>query len=161
MTDQVWVVNASPLILMGKLDQLDLIQRLSARLIVPSAVIQEIGAGVCDTATRKTIDWATRFVVPDQEVPASILSWDVGAGESQVLTHCLSSGGLAILDDGAARAAAKALQIQLTGSLGIILRAKKSGIISAARPLIDQLVASGSYLSTSLISAALLKVNES
>jgi predicted nucleic acid-binding protein len=85
----------------------------------------------------------------------------VGAGESQVLTHCLSSGGLAILDDGAARAAAKALQIQLTGSLGIILRAKKSGIISAARPLIDQLVASGSYLSTSLISAALLKVNES
>lgn len=161
MSSQVWVINASPLILIGKLDRLDLIQQLASQLIVPSAVIQEISAGICDATTTRTIDWAAQFVIPDKPVSPSILSWDIGAGESQVLTHCLSSDRTAILDDGAARAAAKAHQVQLLGSLGIILRAKVSGLIPAARPLIEQLVACGSYLSADLVSAALHKVGES
>jgi len=76
------------------------------------------------------------------------------------LTHCLASERTAVLDDGAARAAAKAHHVQLLGSLGIILRAKANGLIPAARPLVQQLVASGSYLSANLISAALHKVGE-
>lgn len=161
MSNQAWVINASPLILMGKLDRLDIIQRLAPQLIVPSAVIQEISAGICDTTTARTIEWATQFAAPDKAVPASILSWDIGTGESQVLTHCLSTERTAILDDGAARAAAKAHQVQLLGSLGIILRAKAGGLIPAARPLIEQLVACGSYLSAELVNAALHKVGES
>lgn len=161
MSKQAWVINASPLILMGKLGRLDLFQKLAPQLIVPSAVIKEISAGVCDTTTQKTIDWAVQFAVPNNDVPASILSWDIGAGESQVITYCLSSNRTAVLDDGAARSAAKAHQVQLLGSLGIILRAKASGLIPAARPLIEQLVACGSYLSVDLVSAALHKVGES
>lgn len=160
MTKRAWVINASPLILMGKLDQLDLVQRLAPQLMVPAAVIHEISAGASDITTRKTIDWAARFAVPDLAIPASILSWDIGAGESQVLALCLSSERTAILDDGAARSAAKAHQVQLLGSLGIILRAKTNGLIPSARPLIEQLVASGSYLSANLVSAALRKVGE-
>lgn len=110
MTKRAWVINASPLILMGKLDQLDLVQRLAPQLMVPAAVIHEISAGASD--------------------------------------------------DGAARSAAKAHQVQLLGSLGIILRAKTNGLIPFARPLIEQLVASGSYLSANLVSAALRKVGE-
>lgn len=119
MSKQAWVVNASPLILLGKLDRLDLFLQLAPQLMVPAAVIQEISAGASDTATRKTVEWAARFVVPDRAVPASVQSWDIGAGESQVLAHCLSTAHTAILDDGAARAAAKAHQVQLLGSLGI------------------------------------------
>lgn len=160
MTKHAWVINASPLILMGKLDQLDLILQLAPQLIVPAAVIQEISAGANDTVTRKTINWAASFVVLDRVVPESIQSWDIGAGESQVLSHCLSTEHMAILDDGAARAAAKAHQVQLLGSLGIILRAKTNGLIPAARPMIEQLIASGSYLSANLVNAALRKVGE-
>lgn len=145
---------------MGKLDRLDLILQLAPQLIVPAAVIQEVSAGASDTATRKTVDWAARFVMPDLVVPASVQSWDLGAGESQVLAHCLSTTHIAILDDGAARAAAKAHRVQHIGSLGIILRAKVNGLIPAARPLVQQLVASGSYLSASLVTAALHKVGE-
>ena len=46
------------------------------------------------------------------------------------------------------------------GSLGVILRARKAGLIPAARPLIEQLIASGSYLSAELIRQALIRVGE-
>jgi predicted nucleic acid-binding protein len=155
------VINASPLILLGKMNQLDLFLKLASRHIVPAAVIQEISAGVGDISTNKTVEWATRFAAPDIVVPTSVLNWDIGAGESQVLAHCLATNSKAILDDGAARAAAKAHDVNFFGSLGIILQAKKKGIILAARPLIDELVNSGSYLSAAVISEALRKVGES
>lgn len=116
MIEQTWAINASPLILLGKINQ---------------------------------------------NVPISILNWDIGAGESQVLAYCLKYQGCkAILDDGQARAAAQSHRIQLLGTLGIIIRAKRSGLIAAAQPLIEQLVINGSYLSPSLIQAALLNVDE-
>ena len=160
MTNQTWVLNASPLILLGKLKQLDLILLLAPRHIVPAAVIQEISAGVGDAVTRKTVDWAAHFVVPDVAVPTSVLNWDIGAGESQVLAHCLATNSKAILDDGAARAAAKAHEVNILGSLGIILQAKTKGRILAARPLIEEMVACGSYLSAAVIGEALRKVGE-
>ena len=67
---------------------------------------------------------------------------------------------IAVLDNGEARAAAKVHSVPLVGSLGVILRARKAGLISAARPLVEQLVESGSYLSPELIRQALLKVDE-
>ena len=70
------------------------------------------------------------------------------------------NGSKAILDDGEARAAAQAHQIPLVGTLGIILRAKQSGLVAEAKPLIEQLLANGSYLSDSLVREALRKVGE-
>jgi predicted nucleic acid-binding protein len=93
-------------------------------------------------------------------VPPIISAWDLGAGESQVLAHCLASGYSAVLDDGEARAAAHAHSVPLVGSLGVILRARKVGLIPVARPLIEQLIESGSYLSADLVRLALLKVGE-
>ena len=61
---------------------------------------------------------------------------------------------------GEARAAAKVHSVPLVGSLGVILRARKAGLIPAARPLVEQLVESGSYLSPELIRQALIKVDE-
>lgn len=41
---RVWVVNASPLILLGKIDRVDLLSQLSDELIVPDVVVREVGA---------------------------------------------------------------------------------------------------------------------
>lgn len=43
MTPEQWIVNASPLILLGKVDQLELLGSL-AKQIIPRAVVTEIGA---------------------------------------------------------------------------------------------------------------------
>ncbi len=161
MIKQTWVINTSPLILLGKINQIMLLQQLASRLIVPESVFQEIARGEPSSFSQKTLDWAKQHVKPDINVPISILNWDIGAGESQVLAHCLHYPNCkAILDDGQARAAAQSHHIQPLGTLGIILRAKRSGLVAAAQPLIEQLLVNGSYLSHSLVQAALLNVGE-
>lgn len=161
ITEQTWVINASPLILLGKISQLELAERLASRLIVPKSVLDEVAAGAQDRSTQSTLYWGQRYTQPDIAVPVTILHWDIGAGESQVLAQCLRlEGSKAVLDDGEARAAAQSHQIPIPGTLGIILRAKQSGLIAEARPLIEQLLANGSYLSDSLIREALRKVGE-
>lgn len=161
MTDEVWVINASPLILLGKLGRTDLLEKLARQVIVPQAVFREVAAGATgDAAMQAALGWAAPRVQNDIMVPPIIAAWDLGAGESQVLAHCLASGYRAVLDDGEARAAAKAHSVSLVGSLGVILRARKVGLILAARPLVEQLIESGSYLSADLVRQALLKVGE-
>jgi hypothetical protein len=40
-----WIFNASPVILLGKIHQLHLIETLSPKFRIPRAVIEETGAG--------------------------------------------------------------------------------------------------------------------
>jgi uncharacterized protein len=65
-----------------------------------------------------------------------------------------------ILDDRPARLLAKRLGLDVTGSLGLAVVAKKSGLISTARRVIEALVASGLYASTSLVADALALAGE-
>ena len=160
-TSRPWVVNASPLILLGKLRQLDLLSMLAPSLVVPEAVIREVAAGaVCDSATAATVAWAQERMRPDVPLAPSVGAWDLGAGESQVIAHCLASPAVAVLDDGEARACAQAHDLPLIGTLGVILRARKLGLIPVARPLIEELVASGSFLDRDLLERELAKLHE-
>jgi predicted nucleic acid-binding protein len=95
VTDEIWIINASPLILLGKLGRTDFLERLARQVIVPQAVFREIAAGATgDVAMEVALGWAATRVQDDILVPPSISAWDLGAGESQVLSHCLA-GGLA------------------------------------------------------------------
>ncbi|MGZ8219183.1 DUF3368 domain-containing protein [Methylomagnum sp.] len=65
---------------------------------------------------------------------------DLGAGESAVLALALESrDAVVILDDGLARRHAQRLGLRLTGTLGLLLDAKKAGYIDAVSPLLDGL----------------------
>lgn len=160
MSHNAWVINASPLILLGKLGRTDLLEGLAQQVWVPDAVYAEVAAGRDDAGAEDTLGWAQTRRVPDVVLPTSILGWDLGAGESQVLAHCLTGSYLAVLDDGEARAAAKVHSIPLIGTLGVILRARQAGLISEARPLVERLLESGSYLADDLVRQALAKVGE-
>jgi predicted nucleic acid-binding protein len=138
-----------------------LLESLAASLAVPQGVIREIGAGgASDLSAVATVTWAEARAVADVPLPASVAHWDLGAGESQVIAHCLASDSVAVLDDGEARACAQSHGLPLIGTLGIILLARKHGLIPAARPLVDQLLAAGSHLSRELVEKALALVGE-
>ncbi len=160
-TSRPWVINASPLILLGKLRRLDLLELLAPTLIVPEAVIREVAAGSDrDAATAASVAWARERMRPDVPVVSSVGSWDLGAGESQVIAHCLAISAVAVLDDGEARACAQAHDLSLIGTLGVILRARRQGLIPAARPLIDELMSAGSFLDKGLVERELAKLRE-
>lgn len=161
MTGERWVINASPLILLGKLRRLDIVEALASSVAVPESVLREVGAGFWkDEPGSETLDWASARQVADVPLPVSIASWDLGSGESQVIAHCLAGAQVPVLDDGEARACALAHSLAVIGTLGIILRAKKRGLIPAARPLADQIQAAGSFLDDELVEQALAQVGE-
>ena len=66
---------------------------------------------------------------------------DLGAGEAQVLALALEEpGSLVILDDHLAREVAKLQNLRITGTAGVILKAKQEGYISAVAPLHNRLL---------------------
>lgn len=98
MSSKRWVVNASPLILLGKIGRLDLLELLAPTLAVPQSVLREIEAGAdAHTGTGATVSWATARCISDITLTASVANWDLGAGESQVITHCLVDLSVAVL----------------------------------------------------------------
>lgn len=90
-----------------------------------------------------------------------IQAWDLGIGETGVLSYALANQGTrTIIDDGLARKCAETYNIPLSGTLGIILLAKKNGLISKARPLMNELKQHGMYLHESTLNQALALVGE-
>ena len=161
MTDYP-AINTSPLIFLTKGNYLSLLQVLSEKIIVPEIVATEIKAygesDVTAQALAKT-DWL--LVTKTPPIPNLIQSWDLGAGESAVLSWgYFHSNSEVILDDLMARRCANALNISVRGTLGIVLLAKQRGAIPYARPILANLKQSGMYLSESVMNEALKIVDE-
>ncbi len=158
-----WIVNASPLILLGKIHRLDLLENLCPSFVIPAAVSLEILAGPDNDPAKIWIrgDLVRSRVVPMTAIPEEIIAWDLGAGESSVIALASSlSSSICILDDLAARNCAEVFQLPVIGTLGVLLKAKAAGIIPRLQPEIDRLVAAGSMLAPSVISKALTLAGE-
>lgn len=87
-----------------------------------------------------TLPWITlREPLSQVVLPLMI---DLGLGETAVLALALESrDALVILDDGLARRYAERLNLRLTGTLGLLIDAKRVGYIDAVAPLLDALQA--------------------
>jgi len=156
------VVNASPLIVLAKISQIHLLPELCGDIIVPNAVVAEINiAPDDDPAKLWMVNERARWIRDVEQVDPVIAAWDLGLGESHVLTWAYQHLGYqAILDDRAAKTAALALRIPVRGTLGVILLAKREGKITAAKPLFDQLVQAGLRVSAEILEAALRLIDE-
>lgn len=155
-------INASPLILLTKAGLLDLLQLMSQEIVVPAAVAMEIQQyGVKDMTSQAIAQTNWLVVIDTPPVPELIQSWDLGPGESAVLTWgYVHPNTEVIVDDLAARRCAVALGIPVRGTLGLVLTAKQRGTIPAARPILEQLRDSGMYLSERVMNQALALVGE-
>lgn len=157
------VINASPLIFLASVDGLDWVVRQSASpVVVPRSVLREVAAGEGGAAIVSDVENNGGFAVAaDVPLSVGVMAWDLGAGESQVLAHCLQlSGSMAVLDDKAARECAKSLALPVIGTIGMVLIAKRRGWIAAVQPVIARLQANGMFLANSLIEAALRDAGE-
>jgi predicted nucleic acid-binding protein len=156
------VVNSSPLIFLSKAGLLDWLQLAADTVLVPEAVAREINRrepmDVTATALTRT-SWLRIVAVP--AIPPVIQSWDLGPGESAVLAHAYTHpGAIAILDDGLGRRCADLMGIPLHGTLGLVMMAKRRGVITAVRPVIITLKQHGMYLSDRVINRALALIGE-
>lgn len=156
-----WVLNASPTILLAKISLISLVAYLCSEAIIPSGVAQKIQAGPDEDPAKKWLMQKGNIKAVSQIEP-TVAAWDLGLGESHVLSWCYQNEGYeAILDDGLARKCALSLGIPMRGTLGIILLAKQEGCIDEVKPFIEELIKVGFRIDAKTVKTALDWANES
>ena len=155
-------VNASPLIFLSRAGMLDMLKLEGEEIVIPKAVAEEIRRRGSADLTVQAIA-RTTWLIPIEAPPISdtIRAWDLGEGEASVLAWGYDHPGTVIIvDDLAARRCAATLGIPVRGTLGLILTAKKRGVIPQARLVLENLRQSGMYLSDRILNQALKLVDE-
>jgi len=155
-------VNCSPLILLGRISRLDLLPALAEQVVVPRAVIGELKAKDHQDWLAQTVSSHPGIEVVDTPpLTAEIQRWRLGEGESAVLSFCLANPGYrAVLDDLRGRRCALALGLPISGTLGLIVEARRRELIPVARPLVAAIRGFGYYIEDHLIEAALRQIGE-
>lgn len=157
-----WVVNASPLIVLAKIDMLWLLEKLCDDIAIPTGVIDEINEGPLDDPARRWIGFeGAHFKIKVRNVPRMIAAWDLGKGESQVLAWAhMNKEYEAVLDDRAARNCANALGIKVIGSLGLIVLAHRNKLVTDVTPVFQKLKLNGFRVDPNLISHVIDSLQE-
>jgi len=135
------IVNTSPIQYLFQLGLLDLLPELYGEVVVPEGVVCELGSGVDRGVLLPDLDSLSWLRIRKARSAAVlILAAGMGAGEREVLALALEiEDPLVILDDALARRFAQRLNLPLTGTLGLLLRAKQRGRIEAIQPYLDRL----------------------
>jgi len=151
-----WVVNASPLIILAKVDQILLLKDLCEEMAIPSGVKEEIDEGPENDSARIWLKRDGKKWVRDSgPINPVISAWDLGQGETEVLNWAYEHPGYeAILDDKAAKNCASSVHIKVHGTIGIILLAKQEGIIEKVSPILNRLPKVGFRIHPAILAAA-------
>lgn len=105
--------------------------------------------------------WAS--IRPAAPIPAKLAALpNLHTGEAAALALALESHADAVLmDESAGRRAAHLLGVPVIGVLGVLLQAKKTGLLSAIKPVIERLETdAGFWLAPALVTEALRKCEE-
>lgn len=156
------ISNTSPIFYLHRLGQLELLHRLYGRILIPEAVSEELRAGRDqgeDVPDIANYDWIEIQSVHLPEVVSLIM--DLGPGEAQVLAMALENpGSLAIIDDRLARELAQVRDIRITGTAGILLKAKRAGYIESVKSLLNTLIQLDFRLSEAVVDSILRLAKE-
>jgi len=163
MSERSVVADSGPLIALATIGQLDVLRSLYSSVLVPDAVTREVveaGAGRRGAAEVAAATWLQRVRLDSP--PDAYLSREFGAGEAEVIALAVQRGKLLVLlDEREARRAAELIYgLEVRGTVGSLAAAKRRGLVSVLRPLLDALQQSGYYISSAIIEGACRDVGE-
>lgn len=125
------ISDTSCLVLLDKIGQLELLKSCYSAVYITPEIQSEYG--------NKLPKW----VIVEQAKDASLqktLEQVLDKGEASALTLAMEKkNSTIILDDLRARRVAKSLNLKITGTLGVLVKAKQDGVIDKVKPLIDEL----------------------
>lgn len=135
------ICNTSPMQYLHQVGLLTILPALVGPVMIPPAVDAELATGRSlglDLPDPAQLVWLT--IRPLTRVTPTSLLPGLDAGEAEVLALALECADpVVILDDLLARRAAQSLGIHLTGTLGLLLDAKRAGLIATITPVLDTL----------------------
>ncbi len=139
----VVICNTSPIQYLYQADVLELLPALAGQVYVPEAVVAELQEGQRRNVLLPALEDLSWLIVrPVRDRTLLPLVTHLGDGEKEVLALGLETQDpLLLLDDRDARRYAQTLELEISGTLGLLLRAKERGILGAVRPVLDRLQA--------------------
>lgn len=139
------IVNTTPLIVLANVGQFDLLRKLYGEIIIPQAVLEEIKSQPAKRLTSSS-DWIKIVKVANKD-DRGLFRARLHAGEVEVMLLAQErNADLVIMDDNAAKKTAKFMGLKVTGTLGVLLRAKQEEYIQEVKSIINAMMADGFYI---------------
>ncbi len=149
---EIIISDTSCLILLKKIGQLQLLPKLYSQIFVTPLIVKEFGS-----------DLPAEILVRDAQDLNLIrtLSLTVDEGEATAIALAFEiEDSILVLDDRKARRFASSLGLKLTGTLGIILKAKQLGVIPSVKQILDELRNTDFRISQNIIDRMLKEAGE-
>ena len=154
------VSNATPIISLSSINRIDILQQIFGKVVVSQAVYNEVKAkrryGYDD------IDSPFIAVTSIQGVAYRDLllsQLDVGEAETIILAKEINAD-FVIIDENIGYRIAKNSNLQVIRTLSILLKAKEKGLISAIKPLLDEMITKGRWYSKNVYETCLRRCDE-
>jgi predicted nucleic acid-binding protein len=157
------VSNSSPLILYSRINGLSLLQKIFGELLIPPAVWHEVvtvGYGRIGSTEAGQASWIRQSRLPEDTKGSIPSGLDQGEAEAIALAASLSPRIPVILDDRPARLLAKRFNLQVIGSAGVLVLAKRTGHLAEVHGTLALLMRAGLYLDSSVYQEILALAGE-
>lgn len=142
------VSNTSPITNLAAVGQLNLLQKLYTSIIIPQAVYDEMAGlsyTVPGTVEVQTLSWIQTQQVVDLTLVTE-LQTEIDEGESEAIALAIElTADRLLIDDYAGRIVASRLGVNVTGLMGVLLVAKRRGLIQSVKPVMDDLIAQAGF----------------
>lgn len=158
MAEQI-VVNTGPLVTLARIDCLEPIGRLPYEFLCPGAVRHELDEGESAGHLRVAPAWVSVRSLSGPIPQVTLAALDLG--EASVIQLALELGiEIVAIDEWKGRRAALAAGLEVTGSLGLLAKAKLMGLIPELKPLIQRAIQEGIRYHPDLVRSLLDAVGE-
>ena len=159
MSDAI-VINTGPLVALSQANALDVVRQLPVRLVTSETVQREFLRGVeLGHQLAAWPDWVAVLALHEPLQPLATVGLDVG--EASVIQLAIDQSIRTVcIDEVQGRRCAKALGLQVTGSLGLLGMAKRLGLIDAVRPLVAAMSSHGNWFREDLVARFLSELGE-
>jgi hypothetical protein len=148
------VCNSSILIALDSIGYLNILKDLFKEILIPKAVRKEVFG-------KRKLPTFIKCIEISESIALKVLEGNLEVGESEAI--CLYeeiNANLLIIDDLEGRRIAERLGLTITGTLGVLLLAKKERLIDAIRPLLDGIISHGFRVAEELYKEILTKAGE-
>lgn len=151
-SSEIIISDTSCLILLYKIDELDLLRSLADKVLITKTIKKEFGKGLPDWIKVKS---------PSDIHYQQILEMELDPGEASAIALSLEmDNSILIIDDLRGRKVAERLKLKYSGTFGLILKAKQSGILKSVRPLLNKIRKTDFRFSESLFEVILEEAGE-
>lgn len=146
------ISDTSCLILLAKIDHLDILPKLFGEITITPKIQDEFGNPLPNWIKVKS---------PENDTYQRILATSLDQGEAGAIALAIEETGcLLIMDDLKGRKIATHLNLNITGTLGVLINAKHRGIIDSIKPALEKIKQTDFRLTRKLEQLALRKSNE-